>query len=112
MEMLSWGAGPRAIQAIVSTARASAAIAGRDVVTIEDVEKVIAPALRHRIGLNYYAEAERMNPDRLIRRIRSELGESLPEDDSEIDDQPGGFRKLVDRFSDTTPGFRTRPGGA
>lgn len=111
-ELLSWGAGPRGIQAIVSTARAAAAIAGRDVVIAEDLERVIGPSLRHRIQLNYYAESERLNPDSLISRIRREIGEPIPEERSEELAQPGGFRRFIDSFSDTTPGFRGKPTGA
>ena len=77
-EWLSWGAGPRAIQAILSAARASAVLEGRDRVTDSDYEQVVYPALRHRILLNYHAEAEMVRPDTVLAKIREEIGD-LPQ---------------------------------
>ena len=68
-EMLSWGAGPRGVQAILSAARATAVLAGRDRVEPADYELVVGPALRHRVILSYHAEAEQIPPDRVLRRI-------------------------------------------
>ena len=64
-----WGASPRGAIAIERAARGSAWLAGRDFVTPEDVQKVAADALRHRVLLDYEAEAEGITPQRCIEEI-------------------------------------------
>ena len=61
-----YGASPRGAQALVTTGKAFALIDGRYNVAKEDVFKAARPALRHRIGLNFEAEADGINPDALI----------------------------------------------
>ncbi len=61
-----WGAGPRAGQALVLGAKAHALLAGRFHVAAEDVRRVAAPVLRHRVLVNFHAEAEGMGPDAVI----------------------------------------------
>ena len=55
---LSWGAGPRASQCLIAGAKAHAALRGKYSVDIEDVKAVAMPVLRHRLMLNYHADAE------------------------------------------------------
>ncbi|MCB1718432.1 MAG: AAA family ATPase, partial [Candidatus Competibacteraceae bacterium] len=64
-----WGASPRGAIAIERAARATAWLAERDFVTPEDVQKVAADALRHRILLNYEAEAEGITTQQCIDQI-------------------------------------------
>ncbi len=64
-----WGAGPRAGQALVLAAKARALLAGRFSVTLEDVRALAAPVMRHRILLNFEAEAERIRPDDVVREL-------------------------------------------
>lgn len=64
-----WGAGPRAGQALVLCAKARALLAGRYHVAFEDVRRVVAPVLRHRILLNFHAQAEGVDPDALVGRL-------------------------------------------
>ncbi len=64
---VSWGAGPRASQYLVLGAKARAAMDGRAVPDLDDVRSVAHVVLRHRIVLNFQAEAEGMTPERLIR---------------------------------------------
>ncbi|HSH44633.1 MAG TPA: MoxR family ATPase [Longimicrobiales bacterium] len=63
---LRWGAGPRAGQALILGAKANALLSGRAHVSLEDVRRVTAPALRHRILPNFHAEAEGIRADDLI----------------------------------------------
>src|SRR3954469_8869716 len=56
-DWVSWGAGPRAGQALILASKARAALAGRPSVSFEDVRAVARPALRHRIVINYNAQA-------------------------------------------------------
>ena len=66
---LRWGASPRGAIAIDLAARATAWLAGRDFVTPEDVRGVTADALRHRILLDYAAEAEGITAQDCIEAI-------------------------------------------
>ena len=64
-----WGAGPRAGQALVLAAKARALLAGRFAVTMDDLRALAAPVLRHRILLNFDAEAENVRPDDVAREL-------------------------------------------
>lgn len=68
-EYISWGAGPRASQAIVIAAKAHAAIHGKYSPDIEDVKAVALPILRHRIMRNFKAEAEDISIETIVSKI-------------------------------------------
>lgn len=68
-ELVQWGAGPRAGQAMILTAKAKALLSGRFAVLPEDIEFVILPVLRHRILINFRAEAEGVTSDEVTRKI-------------------------------------------
>ena len=68
-DYVSWGAGLRASQNIALAAKSAAALTGRATVAIEDVRKVIVPVLRHRIGLSFRAEVDRVSIEDLIQKI-------------------------------------------
>lgn len=57
-EFVQWGAGPRAGQAMVLCAKARALLHGRLAATRADIDAIALPVLRHRLLLNYRAEAE------------------------------------------------------
>lgn len=64
-----WGAGPRAGQALVLCSKARAVLNGRFSVIPEDIETLAFPVLRHRIALNFKAEAEGITADRVIEEL-------------------------------------------
>ena len=68
-EWVSWGAGLRAAQFLVLGAKARTLVQGRSHVTIEDIQALAAPVLRHRILVNYRAEAEGMTPGKVIEQL-------------------------------------------
>lgn len=72
-EWVRWGAGPRAGQALILTAKARALLKGRYAVIMEDIHAMAAPVLRHRVLMNFKAEAEGITSDKataeLIRLI-------------------------------------------
>ena len=70
---LSWGAGPRAGQFMLLAAKARALMLGRLHVTIEDVESVAAPCLRHRIVPNFNAEAEGVTVEQIIEKLLTQV---------------------------------------
>ena len=63
---VSWGAGPRASQYLILGAKARAAMDGRSVPDLEDVNAMALPVLGHRVVVNFQAEAEGVTPERLI----------------------------------------------
>lgn len=72
-EWVSWGAGPRAGQALILTAKARALLQGRLSVTLKDLEQCAYPVLRHRVIVNFKAEAENISSD----KVTSELMGSI-----------------------------------
>lgn len=68
-EWVRWGSGPRAGQALILTAKARALFKGRYAVTMEDIQTMAYPVLRHRVLLNFKAEAERITPDDVTREL-------------------------------------------
>jgi MoxR-like ATPase len=65
----SWGAGTRAGQFLVLGAKARALLKGRAHVAAEDIETLAFPTLRHRILLNYRAEAEGIRVEDVVRKL-------------------------------------------
>jgi MoxR-like ATPase len=72
-EWVRWGAGPRAGQALVLGAKARAVLERRFAVTLPDIRAVAGPVLRHRVLLNFRAEAEGVLPDQVTERLLSEV---------------------------------------
>jgi MoxR-like ATPase len=68
-EWVKWGAGPRAGQAFLLGAKARALLGGRYSVSFDDVQSIARPVLRHRIIMNFHAEAEGITPDDAIREL-------------------------------------------
>jgi MoxR-like ATPase len=68
-EWVRWGAGPRAGQAIILTAKAKAILEDRYAVVPKDIETMAYPVLRHRILLNFKAEAEGIQSDQVTEWI-------------------------------------------
>jgi MoxR-like ATPase len=66
---VTWGAGPRASQFMVLGAKARAVLHGRPFASTEDIKAIAAPVLRHRILLNYNAEADGVSADDIVRRL-------------------------------------------
>ena len=66
---VAWGAGPRASQALVVGAKARALLSGRFAASEDDIRAVAKPVLRHRLVLNFQAEAEGIKPDVLIEKL-------------------------------------------
>ena len=102
-EFLSWGAGPRAIQSVLTAARAAAVLSGRTEVTDSDYEEVLLPSLRHRILLSYHAEAEKIEPDDVLRRLRLEIGDGGAPVEVAPPREEGRFARLLRVIGDPSP---------
>jgi MoxR-like ATPase len=70
-EMISWGAGPRAVQFLILGGKARALLHGRTHVSTEDIQALAKPVLRHRMVVNFAAESDGVTPDDLIDRLLS-----------------------------------------
>ncbi|MGN6211393.1 AAA family ATPase [Parafilimonas sp.] len=75
-EWVRWGAGPRAGQALILTAKSRALLKGRYAVVMEDIQAMAAPVLRHRILMNFKAEAEQINSDNVTEILLKEIARS------------------------------------
>jgi MoxR-like ATPase len=65
-DYVSWGAGPRAGEYLILAAKAQALLSGSTHVTPDHVKQVAKPVLRHRVQLNFNAEADQVTPDTVI----------------------------------------------
>ena len=68
-ESVAWGAGPRACQFLIIGAKAKALLSGRHYVSIEDIQSMSKPVLRHRILTNFHAEARGVDADQIIEQL-------------------------------------------
>ncbi len=72
-EMIAWGPGPRASQALMMGARAKALMDGRLSPSIDDVVELAEPVLKHRMALSFAARAEGVTLPQIIRQLTAKL---------------------------------------
>ncbi|MCH2202052.1 MAG: MoxR family ATPase [Fuerstiella sp.] len=75
--LVSWGAGPRAVQYLILGARSRAALAGSYMTRLEDVLAVARPVLSHRVLTTFNAESEGISSTDVIQRLIDELQTEL-----------------------------------
>ncbi len=68
-QYVRWGSSPRGVQTLVLAAKVRALLDGRYNVSFEDLRRVYLPALRHRILLNFEAQAEGIDPDDVLLKV-------------------------------------------
>ncbi len=68
-QWVRWGAGPRAGQALLLAGKARAVLHGRPAVSLDDVRAVAAPVLRHRVLVNFEAEADGIDAEAIVARL-------------------------------------------
>ena len=68
-QYLRWGASPRGAQTLALAAKVRALLEGRYNVSFEDVRRVYLPAMRHRVILNFEAQAEGLDTDHILLEI-------------------------------------------
>ena len=73
-QWVRWGVGPRAGQALLLGAKAAALLDGRSAPAPDDVRAVALPVLRHRLLVNYHAEADGIAADQVIGRLLESVG--------------------------------------
>ena len=89
--LVSWGAGPRAVQYLVLGAKARAALLGSYMVRLEDVLEAAVPVLTHRIITTFAAQAEGIDAKKIVRRL-------IEETDTEQWGSERGFATWVRRI--------------
>jgi len=72
---LRWGSSPRGAQTLALAAKVRALLEGRFNVSFEDIRRAYLPALRHRVILNFEAQAEGMETDHVLLEILEQLPE-------------------------------------
>ena len=72
-DFVSWGCGPRACLNLITGAKARAILRGRFNASLEDVQALALPVLRHRMGLNFAAQSEGVDSDHVIGRLLEEI---------------------------------------
>jgi len=72
-EYVLFGASPRGVQSLILAGKVSALLGGRFNVSLEDIQNVAKPALRHRMALNIRGETEGLDTDELVEEMLSSL---------------------------------------
>jgi MoxR-like ATPase len=68
-QYIRWGASPRGAQTLALAAKVRALLEGRFNVSFEDIRRVYLPSMRHRVILNFEAQAEGIEPDQVLAEI-------------------------------------------
>lgn len=76
-KVVTWGAGPRAVQYLILGAKARAALHGSYLVREEDLEAVAAPVLNHRILTNFAAQSEGLSTRAIVERLYQEVSSAV-----------------------------------
>jgi MoxR-like ATPase len=70
-----WGSSPRGAQTLALAAKVRALLQGRFNVSFEDLRKVYLPTMRHRLLMNFEAQAEGVEPDTVLKKILDKVPE-------------------------------------
>ncbi|MEM7295220.1 MAG: AAA family ATPase, partial [Pseudomonadota bacterium] len=76
-ETVAWGPGPRAAQALMLTVRAQALLQGRLAPSVEDVQAMARPVLKHRMALSFAARARGEDLGKLIDEVTAWIADSV-----------------------------------
>src|SRR6188472_175731 len=79
-QYLRWGSSPRGAQTLALAAKVRALLSGRYNVSFEDVRRAYLPAMRHRVILNFEAQAEGLDTDHVLLDILEKLPEKASDD--------------------------------
>jgi MoxR-like ATPase len=74
---LTWGAGPRACQALLLGGKAHALLDGRVHVSTDDIRYVARPVLRHRLGTSFRADSDGVKPDHIVEKLFTTVREPM-----------------------------------
>jgi MoxR-like ATPase len=72
--LIAWGPGPRASQALMLAVRARALVDGRFAPSVDDVVELAEPVLKHRMALTFAARADGETVEAVVRRLKARIG--------------------------------------
>ena len=72
-QWVRWGAGPRAGQSLLLAGKARAVLHGRPAVSLDDIRAVAPPVLRHRILVNFQAEADGVTAETIVSKLLADV---------------------------------------
>jgi MoxR-like ATPase len=78
-QFLRWGSSPRGAQTLALAAKVRALLDGRYNVSFEDIRRVFLPAMRHRVIVNFEAQAEGVEPDQVLLELLEKVPEKVEE---------------------------------
>ena len=78
-QYIRWGSSPRGVQTLVLAAKVRALLDGRYNVSFEDLRRVYLPSLRHRVLLNFEAQAEGVEADDVLLKVLDAVPEKADE---------------------------------
>ena len=78
-QYIRWGTSPRGVQTLVLAAKVRALLDGRYNVSFEDIRRVYLPSLRHRVLLNFEAQAEGIDTDEVLLKVLDAVPEKAEE---------------------------------
>src|SRR5271155_651680 len=78
-QYIRWGSSPRGVQTLVLAAKVRSLLDGRYNVSFEDLRRVFLPGLRHRVLLNFEAQAEGVDPDEVLLKVLDSVPEKPDE---------------------------------
>ncbi len=78
-QYIRWGTSPRGVQTLVLAAKVRALLDGRYNVSFEDLRRVYLPSLRHRVLLNFEAQAEGVESDEVLLKVLDAVSEKAEE---------------------------------
>ncbi len=76
---IRWGSSPRGVQTLVLAAKVRALLDGRYNISFEDLRRVYLPSLRHRVLLNFEAQAEGIESDEVLLKVLDAVPEKAEE---------------------------------
>jgi len=74
-DTVGWGAGPRAVQYLILGAKSRAALRGKYMASLEDIEAVASSVLNHRVITNFAAESQGMSSKKIIQKLIAEMAD-------------------------------------
>src|SRR5208283_378423 len=78
-QYIRWGSSPRGVQTLVLAAKVRALLDGRFNASFEDLRRVYLPSLRHRVLMNFEAQAEGIEPDNILLKVLDAVPEKSEE---------------------------------
>src|SRR5262249_13058327 len=94
-QYVRWGSSPRGVQTLVLAAKVRALLEARYNVSFEDLRRVYLPSLRHRVLLNFEAQAEGVDPDDVLLKVLDAVPEKAEESAAMAKAGWGEARRLV-----------------